>query len=78
MCPPYECHVPVPVQYRPGAVWSVPGTSATGAHFMFPGCEGDSLLLLLDAQGIECSTSTEAVVKAIAPAVERARVAGLT
>ncbi|MFE9451232.1 cysteine desulfurase family protein [Streptomyces sp. NPDC006739] len=88
------------------------------AHFTFPGCEGDSLLLLLDAQGIECSTgsactagvaqpshvllatgtdpdlargtlrfslghtSTEAdvkaVAKAIAPAVERARAAGLT
>ncbi|MER7572927.1 cysteine desulfurase family protein [Streptomyces sp. NPDC126514] len=88
------------------------------AHFMFPGCEGDSLLLLLDAQGIECSTgsactagvaqpshvllatgtdpdlargtlrfslghtSTEAdvdaVARAIGPAVERARAAGLT
>ncbi|MFI9769932.1 cysteine desulfurase family protein [Streptomyces sp. NPDC052415] len=88
------------------------------AHFMFPGCEGDSLLLLLDAQGIACSTgsactagvaqpshvllatgtdpdlargtlrfslghtSTEAdvdaVARAIGPAVERARAAGLT
>ncbi|WP_369032392.1 cysteine desulfurase family protein [Streptomyces adonidis] len=28
------------------------------AHFTFPGCEGDSLLLLLDAQGIECSTGS--------------------
>jgi cysteine desulfurase len=27
-------------------------------HFSFPGCEGDSLLLLLDAQGIECSTGS--------------------
>lgn len=100
------------------------GDPATGgrlpanAHFTFPGCEGDSLLLLLDAQGIECSTgsactagvaqpshvllatgtdpdlargtlrfslghtSTEAdvaaVAKAIGPAVERARTAGLT
>lgn len=26
------------------------------AHLSFPGCEGDSLLLLLDARGIECST----------------------
>ncbi|MCL6737510.1 cysteine desulfurase family protein [Streptomyces neyagawaensis] len=88
------------------------------AHFSFPGCEGDSLLLLLDAQGIECSTGSactagiaqpshvllatgadpdlargtlrfslghtsteadvEAVAKAIGPAVERARNAGLT
>lgn len=28
------------------------------AHVSFPGCEGDSLLLLLDAQGIECSTGS--------------------
>ncbi|MFE7809196.1 cysteine desulfurase family protein [Streptomyces sp. NPDC057430] len=28
------------------------------AHFTFPGCEGDSLLLLLDAQGVECSTGS--------------------
>ncbi|MEV0185451.1 cysteine desulfurase family protein [Streptomyces sp. NPDC050625] len=88
------------------------------AHFTFPGCEGDSLLLLLDAQGIECSTGSactagvaqpshvllatgttpdlargtlrfslghtsteadvEAVAKAIGPAVDRARAAGLT
>ncbi len=88
------------------------------AHFMFPGCEGDSLLLLLDAQGIECSTGSactagvaqpshvllatgtdpdlargtlrfslghtsteadiEALAKAIGPAVERARAAGLS
>ncbi|WP_049569799.1 cysteine desulfurase family protein [Streptomyces sp. SBT349] len=88
------------------------------AHFAFPGCEGDSLLLLLDAQGIECSTGSActagvaqpshvllatgadpelargtlrfslghtseaadvaAVARAIAPAVERARTAGLT
>ncbi len=26
------------------------------AHLSFPGCEGDSLLMLLDARGIECST----------------------
>ncbi|MEV6421418.1 cysteine desulfurase family protein [Streptomyces sp. NPDC051662] len=88
------------------------------AHFSFPGCEGDSLLLLLDAQGIECSTGSactagvaqpshvllatgsdpdlargtlrfslghtstaadvEAVAKAIGPAVDRARSAGLS
>jgi cysteine desulfurase len=28
------------------------------AHFSFAGCEGDSLLLLLDARGIECSTGS--------------------
>ncbi|MEV6547851.1 cysteine desulfurase family protein [Streptomyces sp. NPDC051597] len=94
------------------------GRLPANAHFTFPGCEGDSLLLLLDAQGIECSTgsactagvaqpshvllatgtppdlargtlrfslghtSTEAdvqaVAKAIGPAVERARTAGLS
>ncbi|WP_030900201.1 cysteine desulfurase family protein [Streptomyces sp. NRRL F-5126] len=88
------------------------------AHFAFPGCEGDSLLLLLDAQGIECSTGSActagvaqpshvvlatgrdadlargtlrfslghtstredvaAVARAIGPAVERARGAGLS
>ncbi|MGH3239779.1 MAG: aminotransferase class V-fold PLP-dependent enzyme, partial [Spirillospora sp.] len=88
------------------------------AHFSFPGCEGDALLMLLDARGIACSTgsacsagvsqpshvltamgsnaehargslrftlghtSTESDVKAlanaIAPAVARARRAGLS
>ncbi|CAM5458762.1 cysteine desulfurase family protein [Streptomyces griseomycini] len=94
------------------------GRLPANAHFTFPGCEGDSLLLLLDAQGIECSTGSactagvaqpshvllatgtdpelargtlrfslghtsteadvEALAKAIGPAVERARAAGLT
>ncbi|KRC46340.1 MULTISPECIES: cysteine desulfurase family protein [unclassified Nocardioides] len=27
-------------------------------HLSFPGCEGDSLLMLLDARGIECSTGS--------------------
>jgi len=94
------------------------GRLPANAHFTFPGCEGDSLLLLLDAQGIECSTGSactagvaqpshvllatgtdpdlargtlrfslghtsteadvEAVARAIGPAVERARAAGLT
>ncbi|MGW0285964.1 cysteine desulfurase family protein [Streptomyces sp. NPDC003236] len=94
------------------------GRLPANAHFTFPGCEGDSLLLLLDAQGIECSTGSactagvaqpshvllatgtdpdlargtlrfslghtsteadvEAVAKAIGPAVERARAAGLS
>ena len=38
----------------PGPEGRLPGN----AHFSFPGCEGDSLLLLLDAQGIECSTGS--------------------
>ncbi|MCP3798127.1 cysteine desulfurase [Allokutzneria sp. A3M-2-11 16] len=33
---------------------TLPGT----AHFTFPGCEGDSLLMLLDSKGIECSTGS--------------------
>jgi cysteine desulfurase len=28
------------------------------AHFTFRGCEGDSLLMLMDAKGIECSTGS--------------------
>src|SRR6185437_2312478 len=28
------------------------------AHFTFRGCEGDALLMLLDANGIECSTGS--------------------
>lgn len=28
------------------------------AHFSFPGCAGDALLMLLDARGIECSTGS--------------------
>jgi cysteine desulfurase len=92
----------------------LPGIS----HLSFPGCEGDSLLMLLDAQGVECSTgsacsagvaqpshvllamgASEALargslrfslgrtstaedvtlaLKALGPAVQRARRAGLT
>ncbi|WP_326699965.1 cysteine desulfurase [Streptomyces sp. NBC_01754] len=94
------------------------GRLPANAHFTFPGCEGDSLLLLLDAQGIECSTGSactagiaqpshvllatgtdpdlargtlrfslghtstkrdvDDLARAIGPAVERARAAGLS
>jgi cysteine desulfurase len=37
-----------------GAGGRLPGN----AHLSFPGCEGDSLMLLLDARGIECSTGS--------------------
>jgi cysteine desulfurase len=46
---------------------AVPGTVYNGdpsrrlpgnAHFSFPGCEGDALLLLLDTEGIACSTGS--------------------
>ena len=28
------------------------------AHLTFPGCDGDALLMLLDARGVECSTGS--------------------
>ncbi|OLF18831.1 cysteine desulfurase family protein [Actinophytocola xanthii] len=37
-----------------GAPSRLPGN----AHFTFPGCAGDSLLMLLDARGVECSTGS--------------------
>ncbi|TCJ99341.1 cysteine desulfurase family protein [Nocardia alba] len=43
----------------PDAVLNGPAQRLPGnAHFTFPGCEGDSLLMLLDAAGIECSTGS--------------------
>jgi cysteine desulfurase len=94
------------------------GRLPANAHFTFPGCEGDSLLYLLDARGVECSTGSAcqagvpqpshvllamgvgpeaargalrfslgwtstrddvaALARAIGPAVDRARRAGLT
>ncbi|MER7444954.1 cysteine desulfurase family protein [Micromonospora avicenniae] len=42
------------VVYNGDPVNRLPGN----AHFSFPGCEGDALLLLLDAQGIACSTGS--------------------
>lgn len=54
-----------------GVLASVPGAILNGdpdlqgdgrlpgnAHFTFPGCQGDALLLLLDAAGIDCSTGS--------------------
>jgi cysteine desulfurase len=38
----------------PLGVYRLPGN----AHLGFPDCEGDSLLMLLDARGIECSTGS--------------------
>ncbi len=48
----------------PGAVLNGdPGTGPDqrlpgNAHFSFPGCEGDLLLMLLDAAGVDCSTGS--------------------
>ena len=50
-----------------GVLDTVPGVVLNGdpvdrlpgnAHFTFPGCEGDALLMLLDAAGIDCSTGS--------------------
>ncbi len=40
------------------AVDGGPSRLPGNAHVRFPGCEGDSLLMLLDAKGIECSTGS--------------------
>ncbi|HKB29415.1 MAG TPA: cysteine desulfurase family protein [Streptosporangiaceae bacterium] len=46
----------------PGAVLNGdepgPGRLPGNAHFSFPGCEGDALLMLLDAKGVACSTGS--------------------
>ncbi|MGI9197741.1 MAG: cysteine desulfurase family protein [Candidatus Nanopelagicales bacterium] len=50
-----------------GILATVPGASLNGdradrlpgnVHMSFPGCEGDALLMLLDAAGVECSTGS--------------------
>jgi cysteine desulfurase len=35
-----------------------PSRTPGNAHLSFPGCEGDSLIMLMDAHGIECSTGS--------------------
>jgi cysteine desulfurase len=41
-----------------GTVAGGPGRLPGNAHLSFPGAEGDALLMLLDARGIECSTGS--------------------
>jgi len=43
---------------RTGVIDGGPSRLPGNAHLSFPGCEGDSLLMLLDAHGIECSTGS--------------------
>ncbi|GAA3390869.1 cysteine desulfurase family protein [Cryptosporangium minutisporangium] len=70
----------------PDAVLNGPGAGDSrlpgNAHFSFPGCEGDALLMLLDARGIECSTGSACsagvaqpshVLVAMGSGIERAR-----
>jgi cysteine sulfinate desulfinase/cysteine desulfurase-like protein len=47
----------VPAGARDGAL-AAAGRLPGIAHFSFPGCEGDALLMLLDARGIACSTGS--------------------
>ncbi|HUJ05516.1 MAG TPA: cysteine desulfurase family protein [Streptosporangiaceae bacterium] len=56
---------------------------AGNAHFSFPGCEGDALLMLLDAKGIACSTGSACTAGVAQPShvllamgAERARARG--
>ncbi|MBF6173626.1 cysteine desulfurase family protein [Nocardia blacklockiae] len=54
----------------PGAILNGPEGARRlpgNAHFTFPGCEGDSLLMLLDAAGIECSTGSACNAGVAAP-----------
>ncbi|WP_028932550.1 cysteine desulfurase family protein [Pseudonocardia spinosispora] len=39
-------------------IGGAPSRLPSNAHLSFPGCEGDSLIMLMDAQGIECSTGS--------------------
>ncbi|MGP3934944.1 cysteine desulfurase family protein [Nonomuraea sp. KM88] len=47
-----------PLTERRGTPPASPGRLPGNAHFSFPGCEGDALLMLLDAKGVECSTGS--------------------
>ena len=49
-----EDGIPEAILNGPRGANRLPGN----VHFTFPGCEGDSLLMLLDAAGIECSTGS--------------------
>ena len=51
---PRPSRTPCSTATRPRVEHRLPGN----AHFSFPGCEGDALLMLLDARGIECSTGS--------------------
>jgi cysteine desulfurase len=52
-------HAEVPDAVLNGVpVDDVTGRLPGNAHFSFPDCEGDALLMLLDARGIECSTGS--------------------
>ena len=48
----------VPDAVLNGVPFGAPDRLPGNAHFSFPGCEGDSLLLLLDARGVEVSTGS--------------------
>lgn len=48
----------VPEAVLRGAKPSSDRRLAGNAHFTFPGCEGDSLLYLLDSAGVQCSTGS--------------------
>jgi cysteine desulfurase len=47
-------------EIAPDAIYngSIENRLVNNAHFTFPGCLGDSLLMLLDAQGVECSVGS--------------------
>ena len=65
-----------------GEIAGGPSRLPGNAHLSFPGCEGDALLMLLDARGVECSTGSACsagvsqpshVLIAMGASVDRAR-----